>query len=842
MSRQILTFFIVFAGLMLLLRTCNKEVSAPDAVAREKLQQDRDTTGRTLLEDKERGIRAVLDKDGTLVSLQVNDQWIVRDVNANKRTFHVVERTEHGSTRYLPSEGWSANKVEGGYDFVLEKDDYRIRREIRLAGDGNGLDCGLSIAGAPKNVRGFECTVLSGVPLDNGAGAAAPEPFIVRRVKGGAAQKTSWTTLIQGQESRRTDYLRRLREDAATAGAPEFHERRTLELDKDVELFGVLGATHLVTLHDLPAAAALNTIGYRLGREDDTTRETESWLSLKSIDSGYTGTFRLRWTTRAEAATVEPLLKDVLTGRKDARTTLENGSIRLVCSSRGASVASMSLKQFVNLSGEASGEASWVPMIRDVVRAGRRTLTMRVKNADRYGLDPADATWSVSDKTADSVTYRLETRGWIFEKHIALPAEEDRYALDVIVRVTRPDGSAAENFPYTLVGAAGSYVADTKRGVTFSELAQGFILERAGGDDDSLSIEEAADSGEVLEHSYGKDTGDRLRAVGVRGAFFACILLPSAAGSDSDTASSPRVVQASVRPLKLEDDVEFLDGTKYSTGLQARIDAVQEFDSAGVATGRYTLFAGPAELSRLRPLGIEDAVDFGMFALIGRTLMWLMKMLQGLVGSYGIAIVIMTLIVRALLLPVSYKSQLSVQRYSKRMQKLKPLLEGLEAKFGKNRQKLNQERMKIMRENKVGFPLGCLMMFVQIPIWIALFAALRVEFSLRHQPFLWANDLMMPDRLFGLPFWPHWFNLLPILMLGLWVMQQKLSPQPGSDDPQVQAQMKMVRYMPYVFFFMLYNYASALSVYMCVSSAWGIAEAKLVRRAIKKLDEHEKKT
>jgi YidC/Oxa1 family membrane protein insertase len=126
------------------------------------------------------------------------------------------------------------------------------------------------------------------------------------------------------------------------------------------------------------------------------------------------------------------------------------------------------------------------------------------------------------------------------------------------------------------------------------------------------------------------------------------------------------------------------------------------------------------------------------------------------------------------------------------------------------------------------------MMFVQIPIWIALFGALRVEFAIRHEPFLWAADLSMPDRLLGLPFWPDYFNFLPILMLVLWVAQQKLTPQPAGQDPQMAAQMKMVKFMPYVFFFMLYTYASALSVYMCVSSAWGIAEAKLVRRAIAK--------
>jgi membrane protein insertase Oxa1/YidC/SpoIIIJ len=76
-------------------------------------------------------------------------------------------------------------------------------------------------------------------------------------------------------------------------------------------------------------------------------------------------------------------------------------------------------------------------------------------------------------------------------------------------------------------------------------------------------------------------------------------------------------------------------------------------------------------------------------------------------------------------------------------------------------------------------------------------------------------------------------------MLVLWVTQQKLAPTPGSDDPQVQMQMKMVKFMPFMFFIFLYKYAAALSVYMCVSSAWGIVESKAVRRAVKRAEEQE---
>ena len=104
MSRQILTFFLVFAGLFFLMRSCSNEPPPPDAVGRRQLRRDSDTTGRELLEDKERGVRAVFNEDGTLVSLRVGDQLIVREVNSENRTFHVVERTERGDIAKLA--GW----------------------------------------------------------------------------------------------------------------------------------------------------------------------------------------------------------------------------------------------------------------------------------------------------------------------------------------------------------------------------------------------------------------------------------------------------------------------------------------------------------------------------------------------------------------------------------------------------------------------------------------------------------------------------------------------------------------------------------------------------------------
>ncbi|MHC4549138.1 MAG: YidC/Oxa1 family membrane protein insertase [Planctomycetota bacterium] len=338
-----------------------------------------------------------------------------------------------------------------------------------------------------------------------------------------------------------------------------------------------------------------------------------------------------------------------------------------------------------------------------------------------------------------------------------------------------------------------------------------------------------------LGHNYTDQYRQSLlRAIGVRGAFFVCALVTREPEPEGFLPSGG-VTRADLRGIELDREIDRADGKPSRRNILGKIKCSVQFEE-GRARASYTLYAGPNRRRDLRDLQIQESVDFGFFGAIGRFLMWLMQTLQAAVGSYGFAIMLMTLIVRACLLPISYRTQLGMQRYSRRIQKIKPLLDELQKKYANNKQKLNQERMKLMREHKVGFPLGCLMIFVQLPIWFALFQALRVEFALRHQDFLWAADLSMPDRLFALPFWPHWFNLFPILMLVLWTAQQRLTPMPTGDDPQVKMQMKMMRFMPFVFFFMLYNYASALAVYMCISSGWSIVESKLVRRAIARLD------
>jgi YidC/Oxa1 family membrane protein insertase len=143
--------------------------------------------------------------------------------------------------------------------------------------------------------------------------------------------------------------------------------------------------------------------------------------------------------------------------------------------------------------------------------------------------------------------------------------------------------------------------------------------------------------------------------------------------------------------------------------------------------------------------------------------------------------------------------------------------------------------MKLYREHGVGFPTGCLMMLIQIPIFFALFSSLRVEYTIRGESFLWINDLSGPDRLvdFGRTvlnlgfFWIESINVLPLLMVGLSIMHTRNMPKPA-DEQQAQ-QMKMMKWLPIIFAVILYNYTAALAIYMVLSSAVAIVESKIVR-------------
>jgi YidC/Oxa1 family membrane protein insertase len=214
-------------------------------------------------------------------------------------------------------------------------------------------------------------------------------------------------------------------------------------------------------------------------------------------------------------------------------------------------------------------------------------------------------------------------------------------------------------------------------------------------------------------------------------------------------------------------------------------------------------------------------------------------MFYGLVGNYGIAIILLTIVVKAAVFPIMRTSQIKMATYQAKMAAVKPQLDAINKKYADDPQNKNKATMEIYKKHRLSPPIGgCLPMFLQMPIFIGLFQALRSSIMLRHESFFgWIDDLSQPDAFidFGGPIADFpllssmtTLNILPIIMVVLWVFHQRLMPKPA--DPQQAQMQKMMAMMPILFGFILYNYASGLSLYMIVSSAIGIFEQKVIRK------------
>jgi len=238
----------------------------------------------------------------------------------------------------------------------------------------------------------------------------------------------------------------------------------------------------------------------------------------------------------------------------------------------------------------------------------------------------------------------------------------------------------------------------------------------------------------------------------------------------------------------------------------------------------YELFIGPKKYDVLRQLDAKrvDVLEFGRFGGIAKLLLKTLNGLYRLIPNYGVAILLLTVLIRVLFWPLTHKSTESM----KRMQALAPQIKELQAKYKDNPQRLNRETLELYRRHKVNPLSGCLPILVQLPVLFALFVVLRGAIELRFASFLWIRDLSEPENLLQgvLPFGLS-LNPLPLVMTALQVWQTKLTPSAG--DP---AQQKMFLYMPVLMLFFFYSFPSGLVLYWTVNQALMIGQ--LLRRRV----------
>ena len=267
-----------------------------------------------------------------------------------------------------------------------------------------------------------------------------------------------------------------------------------------------------------------------------------------------------------------------------------------------------------------------------------------------------------------------------------------------------------------------------------------------------------------------------------------------------------------------------VDTKLYSVGAKMGLGEIAPGASTTVSS---RLLAGPQDQRMLEEIapGLELAVDYGFLTVIAKPIFWLLEKLHGLIGNWGWAIVLLTIVIKTIFYPLQAASYRSMAR----MKAVTPRLMALRERYGEDRVRLNQAMMELYKTEKINPLGGCLPIVVQIPVFIALYWVLLSSVEMRDAPWIgWIQDLAAPDTLFGtIPGLDMPVGLLPILMAVTMFIQTKLNPTP--PDP-VQA--KLMMFMPLIFSVMFFFFPSGLVLYWLVNNIYSIIQQWLITRSI----------
>ncbi len=426
------------------------------------------------------------------------------------------------------------------------------------------------------------------------------------------------------------------------------------------------------------------------------------------------------------------------------------------------------------------------------------------------------------------VTFRATaSNGVIITKTFRLWKATD--GLEFELRFDSPDRE--RTFSYNLIGPhgipiEGEWYTGTFREVFFGTYNQGKIKV------DSHTAYDIAKGDKKFE-----STTLPLRFTGVENQYFAALIAPYPAPTNDEERldrethaivlhKDPKALQKadvgmrmSSRPVTAGPNLHQVHTYRFFAGPKTE-EALSPYNAASLAYYRKSSYIpGAPYVARylITPtLSFTHQVTMQVGALIGAKQ-----------GNWGLAIILLTLLVKMIMFPLGRKQALMAQR----SQELQPHLKQIQEKYKDDKERQTKETFALYKKHGVNPVSGCIPALIQLPIFVGLWQALNTSVALRHASFLWINDLAAPDMLFRFPFevtfLGHWFNLLPIVVVGLMLFQTKLfSPPPTT--PEAEMQQKTMKYMMVFMAFMFYKVPSGLGIYFITSSLWSIGERLLL--------------
>jgi YidC/Oxa1 family membrane protein insertase len=471
------------------------------------------------------------------------------------------------------------------------------------------------------------------------------------------------------------------------------------------------------------------------------------------------------------AASTTALQKESLpapiAGSAEEAATVENDVARLTFSNRGA------VLQSVLMLHHTDDEKKPLDLIRQLPPPAEKPLAIDFPGNPELTRRVGQALFAVDRVSNRALRFSFADDTVAVTKEARL---QDGYLFDVKVSVVGP--------PYVLLAGTGL------RNPSPGELASRYVMPATAVAWTATGLERARP--EKLEKPVQWPLAERGFA-GIEDNYFLEVLLPGSAAS------------AAAFPVPLKDK-EGKSSPTIAVGVTA----------SGTLSARA--YFGPKDVEILEglKLGLEKTVDFGWYGILARPLLWLLKRTYGWVGNFGVAILLVTLAIRILLFPLMHKSYSSM----KKMQKLQPKMNVIRDKYKKaksdaaQRQKMNEELMKLYQAEGYNPMSGCFPILLQLPILVAFYNVLSRSIELRHAPFvLWITDLSAVDRTY----------VLLILMTVTMYIQQAMTPT--TADP---TQKKIFMAMPLVWGFFLKDMPSGLVLYWLFSNVLTILQQSLI--------------
>lgn len=399
-------------------------------------------------------------------------------------------------------------------------------------------------------------------------------------------------------------------------------------------------------------------------------------------------------------------------------------------------------------------------------------------------------------------------------------------------------GAGQRDVIYKTEASSEQLIATTRKVIAKAKKTEADLLAKYG----ATAAQTPVGMPEILLSDGEAVDARSLNYIGVDAAYFTAAILPHP--QDEDALSSLRNAAAfSVTHSPERIDKAQLQATNTSFWFDTEERVIPQ---GGELSQRYQVFIGPKTHEALAAHGLDQAIEYGWFPWIAKPLSAILHFFHSLVGNYGLAIMMLTVLVRGSMFPLGRKAAINAQK----MQELQPEMKRINELYKDDMEKRAKAMQEIYAKHNFKPLAGCLPMFIQLPIFIGLYRCLSVDLSLRQQPLIpidgvnWASNLAGPDQLLN---WSSWmpeiiagrgtgwlgpyFNILPMVTVALFLLQQKML-MPKATDDQTRMTQNMMQVMTIFMGVMFFKVPSGLCIYFITSSIWSLVERQLVKRTM----------